>query len=306
MTETPIDPSASATGPRAGRGCYRLAAAETAADGTTWETFTPSVHVGSPWGPGIQHGGPVAGLLARSMELCRPRERTRMSRLTVEILGPVPLSTLQSRVWVERPGRKIELLAGELCAAHADGRTQPVARARAWRLATHTTEDVAHHADARLPFPDRIGTKDIPTYPLPDSWRTGFTDALDWQVISPIGARHTPTAAWMRLTQPLVANESTSAFARTVAVADIANGLGARLDPHEWTFLNTELSVHLFEPPEGTWIGLECESSIGRDGIAMSSGVIHTPDGPVGRVIQNVLVEKRTDPVVTPLRSTTR
>lgn len=277
--------------------CYRLESTEIALDGTTWETFIPSAHVGSPWGPGIQHGGPVAGLLARSLEHCRPRDAARISRLTVEILGPVPMSRMSIRSWVERPGNRIELLAAEVCAAMPDGSMRAVARGRAWRLATQSTADAAHHADSTL---DHIETPDLPggeLTPIPDSWKTGFANTVEWRITSPLGLRNTPTTAWVRLNQALVEGETTSDLAATTALADLANGLGARLDPHEWTFLNTELTIHLFAPPRSSWIGLSCETSIGQDGIAMSAAVLHTPDGPVGRVTQNILVEKRPERV---------
>ena len=78
-----------------------------------------------------------------------------------------------------------------------------------------------------------------------------------------------------------------------MAIADVANGVGARLDARQWTYLNTDLTVHLFDPPTGPWIGLQAETSIGHDGIAMSSAVIHTSAGPVGRLAQNVLIQRR-------------
>ena len=42
-----------------------------------------------------------------------------------------------------------------------------------------------------------------------------------------------------------------SALERLFAVADISNGVGAKLDPEHWTFLNTDLTVHIFRVPEG-------------------------------------------------------
>lgn len=76
-----------------------------------------------------------------------------------------------------------------------------------------------------------------------------------------------------------------------MAIADTANGVGARLDPGVFTFLNCDLIVSLHTPPAGDWFGLAAETSVGPDGIAMSSAVLHDQAGPIGRVSQTVLVE---------------
>ena len=52
-----------------------------------------------------------------------------LARITVEILGAVPIGEMEVETAVERPGRSVELLAGEV---RADGRA--VLRARAWRV----------------------------------------------------------------------------------------------------------------------------------------------------------------------------
>ena len=64
-----------------------------------------------------------------ALERTAPREGMVLARITVEILGPVPIGELEVSTEVERPGRSVELLAGEL---RADGRA--VLRARAWRV----------------------------------------------------------------------------------------------------------------------------------------------------------------------------
>ena len=57
---------------------YRRTDQTTTADGEVLETFASSHHTASPWGPDLQHGGPVAGLLVRGMERLNPREQTRV------------------------------------------------------------------------------------------------------------------------------------------------------------------------------------------------------------------------------------
>src|SRR5262245_26529890 len=89
--------------------------------------FESTEHPAGPWGPGMQHLGPPAALLMRAIERCPGGEDRMIARLTVEILGPVPVGELTVRAQLERPGRSVEMLSAELV---ADGR--PAAVARAW------------------------------------------------------------------------------------------------------------------------------------------------------------------------------
>lgn len=266
-------------------GCY--VPLEVGLDG--YEVFEPTSHAGSGWGPNMQHGGPVSALLTRAMER-HIHDGSRISRVAVEILSAVPLTTMRVRSWVQRPGRRIELLGAEITAEVAPGQWRPVATASAWQLATRSTAEVAHHADPGVPVPTFDGSTDAGFL---DSWRIGFVGALEWHIDGPVGQPGVPTMAWLRLIQPIVIGEEPTDLQRMMAIADVANGVGARLDPQHWTFLNTDLSVYLFEPPTSSWIGLQAETSVGHDGIALSSAVVHGEHGPIGRIAQNVLVQAR-------------
>ena len=92
--------------------------------------------------------------------------------------------------------------------------------------------------------------------------------------------------------------EETSPTSRLMTVADVANGIGARLDPMTHTFMNTDVSVHLQREPEGEWTGIEAETSVGPDGIATSAAVLHGAGAPLGRIAQTTLVQR---PTVEPL-----
>ena len=72
-----------------------------------------------PWDPRHQHAGPPSALLTGLLERTAPREDMVLARVTVEILGAVPIAEVEVSTSVERPGRSVELLAGEL---RADGR----------------------------------------------------------------------------------------------------------------------------------------------------------------------------------------
>src|SRR4051812_40094926 len=105
--------------------------------------FASTPHTEGPWDRRHQHAGPPAALLGRSLEACDPREGTLLSRVTYEILGPVPVAEVEVEAHVVRPGRTVELLEGEL---RAGGR--PVMTARAWRLPVTTAPAVG---DGALP-----------------------------------------------------------------------------------------------------------------------------------------------------------
>lgn len=265
-------------------------------DGMLTETFAPVGHLASPWSPRMQHGGPVAALLTRAMDRCQPRPDTRLARIHVDLLGPVPMDQVRVTARVERPGRRIELLSATLDAPDPAGRWRPAARASAWRLATQPTGDVVNLADARRHLPGE-DSPDLHDHDLPDSWRVGgFVEAITWRVEHLGTSSGDPTIAWTNLEHPLVDSEHPTDLERLVAVADTTNGIGARLDPAHFTFLNCDLTVHLHQPPAGAWYGLQAETSVGADGIGMSAAVIHTEHGPIGRVTQTVLVERRPDP----------
>ena len=74
-----------------------------------------------PWDPRHQHAGPPSALLTGLLERTAPREDMVLARVTVEILGAVPIAEVEVETSVERPGRSVELLAGELRAGRAAG-----------------------------------------------------------------------------------------------------------------------------------------------------------------------------------------
>ena len=256
------------------------------------QVFLPTPLTASAWGPNMQHGGPVAALLTRAMEGLDPRPGTRITRVHVDILGAIPLDPVRVTARIDRPGRRVQLLGAVLETRDATGQWRPAARALAWQLATQPTSEVVSQADRSIPRP----AHDAAEVPLPDAWRHGFVSALDLRLTGPVGVTGSPTVAWMELRVPLICGEAISPLQSVMAVADTANGVGARLDYQTWTYLNTDLSVVLFDAPAGPWFGIEAETSVGADGAAMSSAVLHQDSGPFGRITQTVLVERRDEP----------
>ncbi|MFA7512615.1 MAG: acyl-CoA thioesterase domain-containing protein, partial [Mycolicibacterium vanbaalenii] len=99
------------------------------------EKFAATDFVRSTWSAAIQHAAPVSALLVRGLQRCEARDDTRLSRVVVDLLGPVPA---EGDFWVrarrERSGKQIELISAEMLALGPDGQPRPVARASGWRL----------------------------------------------------------------------------------------------------------------------------------------------------------------------------
>ncbi|WP_369639761.1 thioesterase family protein [Nocardia sp. JMUB6875] len=272
------------SGDEAGTKAYYVALG-TGAEG--YQRYSASASTVSVWAASMQHGAPPSALLARAVEQCEPREGMRVTRLTMEILGPVPVGEIEVRAWVERPGRRVELVAAELVARHADGSARAVAKAAAWRIATSDTSSVAYAADAPLPpvpAASEIG------WGVPDGWDVGYVKSVEIRAVEGDGGAR---RVWVRPLVEVVEGEEISPLVRVFSVADIANGIGARLDPYKYTFLNTDLTIDLFRLPVGEWIGLAVETSIGPDGVGMCSTVLHDQQGPIGRCLQILEVRAR-------------
>jgi Thioesterase-like superfamily len=242
--------------------------------------FASTVHTTGPWSARSQHLGPPSALLVRALEQLPAAAPMLFARVTVEILGPVPLAELTVTAGVERPGRAVELLGAELSAG---GR--PVARARAWR---HVRSDTAAHAvgvDERLAPPE-----DGDVMHRPDSWGTGYLDAMHWRALVGHLGKPGPATVWARQEVDLVADERPTGLQRLFVVADSGNGVSSRMDPHDWLFINSELTVHLYREPAGEWIALDATTAIGPDGVGTAFSVLHDLDGPVGRGAQALLI----------------
>ena len=242
---------------------------------------TPST--AGPWFPDAQHMGPPSALLVRALERCDPRPEMLLSRLTVEVLGRVPMGELTVTARVERAGRTIELVVAELAAS---GRA--VARAVGWRLAATDTAAAATPPGPSLPPPTE--GRELPP---PAGWLRGYIEALEWRWLAGHLGESGPGRAWARLRVPVVDDEEPTPWQRLAAVADSTNGAAARLDLNAWLFVNTDLTLHVHRAPEGEWIGLDADSVVGPHGQGTAFSVLHDTAGPVGRAAQALTVRPR-------------
>lgn len=252
------------------------------------EKFAATDFVRSTWSAAIQHAAPVSALLVRGLQRCEARDDTRLSRVLVDLLGPVPA---EGDFWVrarrERSGKQIELVSAEMLALGPDGEPRPVARASGWRLQTIDTAAVVH-----APVEPLRPVADAWSQDMKKNWDPNYVHSLDWRWLTKPMSEG-PGESWIRPEVELVKGESMTPLERLFTVADDANGIGTKLDIRKWTFLNTDLAVHIHRVPDGEWTGIRAETSYGPDGIGTTLGTLFDETGPVGAIQQSVLVRPR-------------
>jgi len=244
------------------------------------DLLVPSELTRGPWDPSAQHAGPPSALLARALERCEPREGLRIGRITVDILGPVPLEPLTTSAGVVRPGRRVELLEASL-----SGPEGVLMRANAWRVAVG---DLRTDAGAPPPGPGDGEDRDF----FPTGETLGYHTAMDYRFVRGAFLEAGPAMVWLRMREALVEGEPPSPLERLMVAADAGNGVSAILDWRQFLFINTELSVHVLRPPEGEWVGLDAVTYI--DGAGLAESTLWDERGRVGRAAQTLLVRERT------------
>ncbi len=243
--------------------------------------FVATLHTRGPWSPNHQHGGPPAALLARA--ITAQASGFEVARITVDFLLPVPLDRLAVRVETVRAGAKVQRIAGWLL--HGD---RAVGHALAALLRPATVAIASPVNDPALPPPEHARPWEFPFFADPVSYHRAMETRLargEW------GSGR--VAAWMRQRIPLVAGTDTSPLERVLIAADSASGVSAAIQHRLFSAINADLSLSLSRPLEGEWVGLDSLSLYEPTGVGLADTRVHDVRGPIGRVVQSLVVETR-------------
>jgi hypothetical protein len=207
-----------------------------------------------------------------------------LGRFSLDLLGPVPVGPVSVASRELRPGRSVSLVEATL---YDDTAARPVAVARAWRFPDR--EDGPLPDQKPLPHRPEDGHHEEP----PPTWHRGYLDSMEWRWVEGAITRPGPAVVWMRQRLPLVDGEEPGGLERLLACVDSASGVSAALDPAEWNFLNTDLTVHLLRRPQGEWFCLEASTELGPGSVGTAVASVHDERGLVARSAQALLVARR-------------
>ena len=222
-------------------------------------------------------------LLAREVGHAQSDEEMFVARLTIELLRPVPRTPLAARHRFLRPGRKVQLVEASLW----DGDTE-VARVTALsirRSSAALPEDT--HPRPHDP-PDAVAEWMAPYRSSPAYHLTG----VEIRAPETEGA---PNWAWVRLKVPLLAGEEPSGLIRICAAADFPNGISNVVGPDRFSYINPDVTVYLYRLPRGEWVLVDARTWLQPHGTGMAEGALYDEFGRIGRSMQALLVEPRSE-----------
>ena len=177
-----------------------------------WHDLSRPSSARGPWDPRALHGGAPAALLVRAFEQLLAADRAAPRSDHVRVHAPGAARTARrSRAEVSRPGRRVQLLEGSICAGRDRGRPRPGAAgpARPSRRRRHARQpppsagpEHGGPRELRLPhrpmFAQRRGRDPVRRGRLPP---TGPVARPGFACVSPIVAGETAerrSSAWRR------------------------------------------------------------------------------------------------------------
>lgn len=248
------------------------------------DRFAATEFTRGPWDAGAQHGGPPSALAGHLVET-RPDARAdmRVTRMTVEIMRPVPIAPLTAALRTVHSGRSVEVVAVVL--TPDDGR--PVLRATAQRI--RVADGPADVPAPQLPPPAEGAPR---RFEFPYS--VGYHTALETRFLAGSFTERGPAVCWTRLTAPVVEGEPISPLTRVLAAADSGNGISNVLDFDTHLFVNPDLTVYLHRYPAGEWVALDARTTLGGGGIGVADTALSDERGPIGRGVQSLFIAERT------------
>ncbi|NLW04994.1 MAG: thioesterase family protein [Pseudomonadaceae bacterium] len=260
---------------------YQFIDKNTDAKGAVTATYSSTNYAQGAWNTHEQHMAPASGIITRELEAFQPRPAMRLGRISFDIFGLIPSGEFSITTRLIRPGKTIELIESEM---QAEGKT--CITARAWRMSTQDSSEIAALEDPVIHHPDTL-----PSWDGISHWPGGYIKSLEAKVAE----QHRPGKGivWLNNAIAMVANQPSSDFVHLIGMVDTANGTAPRQsDDIAWAFPNLDLQIHLHRYPSGRWLGLETVQQYGSDGIGLTSSILHDIYGPFGRGEQILTLRK--------------
>ena len=255
---------------------YTFIKREQQENGISVAHYQPTKHAQGAWNEHEQHMAPATGVLTAELNGYAPQDNMRIARISLDILGLIPLDYFTITTRCIRPGKTIELIEAVM-----SSRGRDAIIARAWRLMTQDTSEIAGIEDQQSAHKP----EDLSAWDGMKGWPGGFIESV--RLVTDTQRRPGRGMIWITNDVEMVEGIPTDDLVHLLGMVDTANGVvprvGLGLSKLEWMFPNTDLQIHMHRAPRGRWLGIEAVQQYGDDGIGLTSAILHDTQGPFGR-----------------------
>jgi hypothetical protein len=246
--------------------------------------FRATEHAGGPWSPDMLQGSATTALMTREVERIAGASGFAVRRLTFDLWRPAGLRAFGLATDMLRDGRKAKTIQVRL----TDGDVE-IGRCTALLTVQGGESPVDPFSKDDANAAPETGT---PPPAFAQKWSRYFQN-VSVRLIEGALEKPGPAAAWMRLDVPMVDGEANTPLLQAVQAADFASGVGQIVDMREWTFINPEISLYFFRPPEGDWILIRSRTRAGAHGAGLTMATLSDRKGPFAEVLQAMTFERR-------------
>ncbi|WP_298195953.1 acyl-CoA thioesterase domain-containing protein [Novosphingobium sp.] len=233
------------------------------------DVLVPAQRTRGYWRSDSIDGRAIVAALGHEIERRHGAADLWPARLTVDMHRLPPREPLHIETRVVREGGRLRLIEAILT-LHGDEyaratcqllRERPPAPGQVW----------PGLPPWQVPAPDDLTS-------LPDEHHMRLAE---WRLIAGTLGAVGPRRVWIRPTVETVAGEPLTPFSRVAAIADTASpwvhaadvGIG---------YINTDVTLHLYRPPDGEWIGLDALLHDEAAGRAIGTCRVYDQSGPIG------------------------
>jgi len=257
------------------------------------ELFSPQAAAGSPWSVTMQHGGPVNAIIALSVESCAKEIGMEISRLTFDILKPVPMEPIKVVSRFIRKGRRTAVLDTYLT---VEGSDEPVASGRAVLLKPIVGKEPSLTTMESMPA-QRSSISSQPW--IPEEMVSHLPPGLHLLIrFHPSTERERPVC-WITADTNMLQHRAMTAVEHCVTAADMTTVLAARMRLTQecieqpgvvMGLMNTNTTAHFARQPIGEWYGFTDHFISISDGYGVAECTLFDKEGCIGRVVQSLIV----------------
>jgi Acyl-CoA thioesterase C-terminal domain/Acyl-CoA thioesterase N-terminal domain len=251
------------------------------------DQYHPTDRAASPWDSQLIHGGAITGLLAHTLDTRYVHENMKFIRITNDLFRPAPRQPLTVETEIIRDGSRIKAIVARMIID-----THEVARATSVCATTQVIELPAHAAlgspiefPAHLPVLGFLGPYTESVYDAPP----GFNFAVEMRKVEGFEFKGWGTA-WLNIRSQVVQDEPNTPVSYMGMMTDFGNGIGQMGLGANQACINSDSSLYLYRYPKQKWIRFKCHSQIQPTGSGTTETELADADGPLGRVIQSLIV----------------